>query len=43
MWLALADAGDTQVELIEPTMGQNLYDDHLDEHGEGLQHITYFG
>lgn len=43
MWLALADAGDTQVELIEPTMGPNIYADHLDEHGEGLHHVAYFG
>lgn len=43
MWLALADAGDTQIELIEPTIGPNLYDDHLDEHGEGLHHVAYFG
>jgi catechol 2,3-dioxygenase-like lactoylglutathione lyase family enzyme len=43
MWLALGDAGDTQVELIEPTMGENIYADHLAEHGEGLHHVAYFG
>lgn len=43
MWLALADAGDTQIELIEPTMGPNIYTDHLEAHGEGLHHVAYFG
>lgn len=43
MVLALGDAGDTMIELIEPTMGPNLYADHLDEHGEGLHHVAYFG
>lgn len=43
MWLALGDAGDTQIELIEPTMGQTIYADHLTEHGEGLHHVAYFG
>lgn len=43
MWLALGDAGDTQIELIEPTMGSNIYADHLAEHGEGLHHVAYFG
>lgn len=43
MWLALAEAGDTTVELIEPTMGPNIYEDHLDAHGEGLHHVAYFG
>ena len=43
MLLALGDAGDTMIELIEPTMGPNLYADHLQEHGEGLHHVAYFG
>jgi methylmalonyl-CoA/ethylmalonyl-CoA epimerase len=42
MWLALADAGDTEFELIEPTMGPNIYEDHLAAHGEGLHHVGYF-
>lgn len=43
MWLALGDAGGTEIELIEPTMGENLYADHLAAHGEGLHHVAYFG
>ena len=43
MMLAIADAGGTDIELIEPTMGPNLYTDHLEEHGEGLHHVAYFG
>jgi catechol 2,3-dioxygenase-like lactoylglutathione lyase family enzyme len=43
MWLALGEAGDTQIELIEPTMGETIYHDHLAEHGEGLHHVAYFG
>lgn len=43
MLLALGDAGDTTIELIEPTTGPNLYEDHLEAHGEGLHHVAYFG
>lgn len=43
MLLALGYAGDVMIELIEPTIPPNLYRDHLDEHGEGLHHIAYFG
>lgn len=43
MVLALGYAGDTMIELIEPTIGPNVYEDHLDEHGEGLHHVAYFG
>ena len=43
MVLALGYVGDTMIELIEPTIGPNVYEDHLDEHGEGLHHVAYFG
>lgn len=43
MLLALAHTGDTMIELIQPTFGPNLYDDHLADHGEGLHHVAYFG
>lgn len=43
MVLALGTAGDTTIELIEPTRGPNIYEDHLDAHGEGLHHVAYFG
>jgi len=31
----------TSIELIEPTAGPSIYDEHLKEHGEGLQHIGF--
>ena len=40
MRLALADAGDMYVELLEPTISPNVYEDHLDAHGEGLHHVA---
>jgi catechol 2,3-dioxygenase-like lactoylglutathione lyase family enzyme len=40
--VGLSYAGDTMFELIEPVSGPNIYDDHLDKHGEGLHHIGYF-
>lgn len=43
MVLALGYAGGTMIELIEPTIGPNVYRDHLEEHGEGLHHVAYFG
>jgi len=43
MLLALGEAGDTTIELIEPTTGPNLYADHLAANGEGLHHVAYFG
>lgn len=36
---AVSSAGETVVELIEPTEGPNIYEDHLEVHGEGLHHI----
>ena len=42
MLLALGQAGDTTIELIEPTTGPNLYEDHLEAHGEGLHHVACF-
>ena len=42
MRLALAQLGETMVELIEPLEGPNIYTDHLEEHGEGLHHVACF-
>lgn len=42
MVLSIGYAGDLMVELIEPTIGPNIYQDHLDEYGEGLHHIACF-
>lgn len=37
--LAFATVGKTQIELIQPLEGQNIYSDFLDQHGPGLHHI----
>ncbi len=42
MILALAFAGETMIELIEPLEGPSIYTEHLDEHGEGLHHVACF-
>lgn len=42
MTLALADVGETMIELIEPLEGESLYTEHLEEHGEGLHHVACF-
>ncbi|SEV99786.1 VOC family protein [Natrinema salifodinae] len=42
MVLALAQLGDTMIELIEPLEGPSLYTEHLEEHGEGLHHVACF-
>lgn len=37
--LAFATVGNTQLEIVQPLEGQNIYSDFLDEHGPGLHHI----
>ncbi|BAX92727.1 VOC family protein [Mycobacterium shigaense] len=37
--ISLSYLGDTQLELIEPVSGQNIYSDFLDTAGPGLHHI----
>jgi methylmalonyl-CoA/ethylmalonyl-CoA epimerase len=37
--LAFATIGKTQLEIVQPLEGQNIYSDFLDEHGPGLHHI----
>ena len=37
--MALASAGNVQFELIQPLEGQTVYQDFLDQHGEGVQHL----
>jgi catechol 2,3-dioxygenase-like lactoylglutathione lyase family enzyme len=40
---ALAQTGPTQIELIMPRDNlPSLYNDFIDRHGEGLQHIAYW-
>lgn len=41
MKVGIAYVGDTMYELIEPVQGPNLYEEFLDEHGEGLHHVGY--
>jgi methylmalonyl-CoA/ethylmalonyl-CoA epimerase len=42
MRLALASAGSTDYELIEPLDGPSLYAEHLAQCGEGLHHLGYY-
>lgn len=37
--LAFATIGKTQLEIVEPLEGQNIYSDFLESHGPGLHHI----
>jgi catechol 2,3-dioxygenase-like lactoylglutathione lyase family enzyme len=37
--LAFATVGNTQIEIVQPLEGQNIYSDFLKEHGPGLHHI----
>lgn len=41
MRLALAMMGDFQWELIQPLSGPNIYQEFLDEHGEGVHHVSF--
>lgn len=36
---ALAFSGDLQFELVQPLDGPSIFAEHLEQHGEGLQHI----
>jgi methylmalonyl-CoA/ethylmalonyl-CoA epimerase len=37
--LAFVTIGNTQLEIVQPLEGQNIYTDFLEEHGPGLHHI----
>jgi methylmalonyl-CoA/ethylmalonyl-CoA epimerase len=39
--LGFARIGPTQVEIIQPVEGQNIYTDFLESHGPGLHHIRF--
>lgn len=41
MRLALAYIGEVQWELIQPLSGPSIYREFLDEHGEGVQHVSF--
>lgn len=37
--IALAWIGDLQLEVVQPTAGASLYNEFLNKHGEGVQHL----
>ena len=39
--IALAQVGDVQLELVQPVAGDSIYQDWLNEHGEGLHHMNF--
>lgn len=39
--LAFATIGQTQLEIVEPLEGQNIFSDFLESHGPGLHHIRF--
>jgi hypothetical protein len=39
MRVAFAMCGDTQIELVQSVAGPNLYEEFLDQCGEGVQHL----
>ncbi len=36
------DLGGTKIELIQPLKGRSIYDEFLEEKGEGLHHLAFF-
>jgi hypothetical protein len=42
MRLAVPYVGSIMYELIEPVEAPNAYKEFLEEHGEGLHHLSYF-
>jgi hypothetical protein len=41
MIIALAYMGDVQWELIQPLSGPSIYKEFLDDHGEGVHHVSF--
>ena len=39
--LALYNFANVQLELIQPVSGESIWQEHLDQHGEGLHHIRF--
>ena len=39
--LYLAYDRDTQIELIQPVAGRSIFQDFIDQRGEGVQHLAY--
>lgn len=40
--IGYATLGDLEIEFIEPTGGQSVHQDFLDEHGAGIHHLACF-
>jgi hypothetical protein len=40
--IALAYAGDTQIELIQSLAGKSIFADDLARHGDAVQHVAYW-
>jgi len=43
MTLCLAWNGAMQWEIVEPLEGRTIYNDFLDQHGEGIHHVAFAG
>ena len=43
MTLCIAWTGAMQWEIVEPRGGRTIYDDFLEEHGEGIHHVAFAG
>ena len=39
--IALYNFADVQLEFIQPLSGENIWQEHLDKHGEGLHHVRF--
>lgn len=39
--LAFGTIGKTQIEIVQPLEGQNIYSDFLEDHGPGLHHFRF--
>ena len=43
MSMSIAWTGAMQWEIVEPLEGRTIYNDFLDEHGEGVHHVAFAG
>ncbi|KAA9160536.1 VOC family protein [Amycolatopsis acidicola] len=39
--VCFADVGDMAVEIMQPLYGPSIFQEYLDRHGEGIQHIAF--
>jgi len=40
--IAVTDVGGVKLKLCQPVEGDSIYQDFLDQHGEGLHHVSFF-